>query len=265
MIDRTDIVCALREAGLEPGMTVFSHSNIGFFGPVKGARNLGELVPLILSCFLEVLGNDGTLVLPVFTYSFGSDKEKRIFDPQSSLSNTSSIGDWLITNEQGLRSWDPMLSVIAIGVDAEKLTSNVGTECFGRESVWARLHDADALICNLNLDSGSTFLHWVERENQVSYRRDYVLKGAIVENFRAREADVTYFGRQLDDPDAVPSFEAFHSACVEYNVSRRVYLGRGQIVSHHARQAKMLLDYLLAREPYILTEKHRPRTFVARR
>ena len=36
MISRRDIIAGLRTAGVEPGMTVFSHANIAFFGGSKG-------------------------------------------------------------------------------------------------------------------------------------------------------------------------------------------------------------------------------------
>jgi len=256
MITRTDIITALAAAGVEPGMTVFSHANVAFFGRVEGAASMDDLIRIMLDCFSEVLGPDGTLVLPVFTYSFGSDKEEKVFDLQNSLSTTSAMGNWLITSGTGARSADPMLSVVATGGKAGTLTSDIGAICFGPDSIWVRLHAEDALICNLNLDSGSTYLHWVERENAVPYRSDISMAGTIVDNGRARDAEIVYSGRALDDPQAVPKFEAYHAACVAHGTSMQVPLGRGQIVAQRARAAKDFLENQLAEHPHILTARH---------
>ena len=164
MINSNDVIHALRSAGVEPGMTVFSHSNIAFFGRVQNVFCMDFLVQFMLNCFREALGHDGTLVIPVFTYSFGSDKVEKVFDLQNTLSTTSAMGNWLITTGDGIRSADPMLSVVATGSKAKPLTADIDSTCFGKDSIWARLYAEDALICNLNLDSGSTYLHWVERE-----------------------------------------------------------------------------------------------------
>lgn len=256
MITKRDITAALTAAGVEPGMTVFSHANIAFFGRVEGAGSMDDLIRVMLECFAEVLGPDGTLVLPVFTYSFGSDKAEKVFDLQKSLSTTSGMGNWLITSGTGARSADPMLSVVATGGKAEALTADIDPVCFGSGSIWARLHAEDALICNLNLDSGSTYLHWVERENDVPYRSDIPMSGTIIDRGQAREAEITYSGRALDDPQAVPKFEAYHAACLDHGISRRVPLGRGQIVAQRARAAKDFLEGQLAEHPHILTARH---------
>lgn len=256
MISRSDIIGTLHEAGVDQGMIVFSHANIAFFGRVEGAGSMDDLIRIMLDCFAEVLGPDGTLILPVFTYSFGSDKDEKVFDMQKSLSTTSGMGNWLIASGTGARSADPMLSVVARGGKAEVMTADVDRVCFGGESIWARLHAEDALICNLNLDSGSTYLHWVERENGVPYRSDIPMSGTVIDNGEAHAAEIVYSGRALDDPQAVAKFEAYHSACIEQGVSKQISLGRGQIVAQSARTAKDFLENQLAERSYILTDRH---------
>lgn len=256
MITRADITAALSAAGVKSGMTVFSHANIAFFGRVAGANTMDELIRVMLECFTEVLGADGTLVLPVFTYSFGADKVEKTFDLQKSLSATSAMGNWLITSGTGSRSADPMLSVVAIGERAEELTRDIDSICFGPKSIWARLHAEDALICNLNLDSGSTYLHWIEREAGVSYRSDIPMSGTIIDQGQATEVEIVYSGRALDDPRAVPKFEVYHKMCMEHGISTQVYLGRGQIVAQRARAAKGFLEQQMIKSPYLLTSRY---------
>lgn len=256
MISRSDIIAALAAAGIQPGMTVFSHANIAFFGRVEGAGNMDELIGIMLGAFAEVLGRDGTLVLPVFTYSFGADKAEKVFDLQHSLSTTSGMGNWLVMSGQGARSADPMLSVVAVGGKADALTANIDPICFGSDSIWARLHADDAMICNLNLDSGSTYLHWIERELGVPYRTDIPMAGTIIDKGQSRPIEIVYTGRALNDDGAVAKFEAYHEACVAHGISRRVSLGRGQIVAQSTRQVKSFLAEQLVQRPYLLTARN---------
>jgi len=258
MITSSDATNALRLAGLRRGMTVFSHSNIAFFGRIENTSCMDDLVRFMLDCYLDVLGPDGTLVLPVFTYSFGSDKDDKVFDLQTTLSKTSAMGNWLVTSGAGCRSADPMLSVVAMGSRARELTADIDLTCFGPQSIWARLWDEDAMICNLNLDSGSTYLHWVERELGVSYRTDIPMSGTVIDNGRSQEMHVTYTGRDLRDPGASASFESYHRACMAQGISKVTSLGRGQIVSQSARDAKSFLEVLLKTHPYLLTSRHQP-------
>lgn len=256
MINQGDLVQALRAAGVEPGMTVFSHANIAFFGRVEGADSMDDLIRITLKSFAKALGPDGTLVLPVFTYSFGSDKQDKVFDLQNTLSTTSGMGNWLIMSGNGVRSADPMLSVVATGSKAEALTADIDTVCFGSKSIWARLHSEDALICNLNFDSGSTYLHWVERGLGVPYRSDISMSGSIIDGGQARTAQIVYSGRSLEDQRAMPKFEAYHAACLAHGVSTCIALGRGQIVAQQARAAKNFLESQMVENPYILTARH---------
>lgn len=256
MITKEDIVAALRLAGVKRGMTVFSHHNIAFFGRVEGASNLEALITIVLDAFQAVLGPSGTLVLPVFTYSFGADKSEKVFDLQHSLSTTSGMGNYLLRMEAGVRSADPMLSVVAIGGDARSLTQDIGLVCFGADSIWARLHAADAVICNLNFDSGSTFLHWVERELGVAYRTDIPMAGKIIDHGSSRNSEILYTGRSLDDKLALPRFESYHQASVAAGISSIVPLGRGQIVLQTCRSARSFLTSLYSENPQVLTARN---------
>ena len=65
-----DMVRALREVGLREGDVVFSHSNIGFFGRPEANGTTRDACATIIEAFRTVLGAEGTLTVPTFTYSF---------------------------------------------------------------------------------------------------------------------------------------------------------------------------------------------------
>ena len=254
MISRSDIATALKKSGVVKGSTVFCHSNLAFFGPVNNCYTMNDLVEVFLSEFTKALGPEGTLIVPAFTYSFGSDKSEKIFDPNLPVIGMSSIGNQLVKFGTGIRSTDPMLSVVGIGGKAHSLVENVGNVCFGPHSIWERLFEEDALICNLNFDSGSTFLHWLEREIGVSYRKDVELSGKVVIDNIHYDRKVIYTGRCLDDKGSKPKFETFHSMCIDEGVTTKINMGRGQICSYSCQDASKFLKKIIKPFPFILTQ-----------
>ena len=248
-----DACAALKQSGLEDGDIVFSHHNLAFFGLTKDCASMQDLVSFWLRAFEQVLGENGTLILPAFTYSFGSDKDEKLFNPSVDTTSTGSLGNSLIGDEHSARSLDPMLSVICRGGQAEELTSDIGNICFGENSIWHRMHERDAKFCNLNLDSGSTFMHWVEREAKVPHREDIHMSGKIDIDGVLQDHSVIYTGRSMSDPDSVPYFSKFHRICVDNGVTSQVKLGRGQINTYKVRNMSDLLFDTLQENPFILT------------
>jgi len=257
MISSTDIGVALKDAGVVEGGVVFCHSNLAFFGQVKNCSNSNELADIFLSAFMDVLGPTGALIVPAFTYSFGSEKFEKVFDPSLPAKGMSTIANRLIERGVGIRSLDPMLSVVGFGEKAYRIVKNVGNICYGPNSIWERLFEEDALICNLNFDSGSTFLHWVEREIGVTYRTDFELSGTILINEENIEKKMVYTGRHLDDMSATPSFQSFHTMCLREGITKKINLGRGQICSHSCGDVSRFLKKTIKVFPFILTQGNR--------
>jgi aminoglycoside 3-N-acetyltransferase len=235
-----DACAAIRAAGAKHGDVVFSHHNIAFFGRIENCLDINDFAIFWLDVFREVIGEAGTLIVPAFTYSFGSDKGEKVFDPVSSLPNTGAIGTYAALRGLGSEQFD--------------LAHEVGPICFGANSIWERLFNRDALVCNLNLDSGSTYLHWIEREVGVEYRHDIAMRGSIRIDSITMASEVVYTGRDIDDASAAPSFSEFHRKCVEHEITTQVKLGRGQINSYRCQKVADFTRGLLLEYPRLLTK-----------
>ncbi len=77
---------AIAKSGVKEGDIVFCHSNIGYFGIPEEGADTKTICSLVLDAFISVLGEKGTFVSPTFTYSFGSDNEDKVFDPDNTPS-----------------------------------------------------------------------------------------------------------------------------------------------------------------------------------
>jgi aminoglycoside 3-N-acetyltransferase len=249
--NRQQFVAALREAGLRAGDVVFSHNNIGFFGLPEETRSADGVCALIADAFREVLGPEGTLVVPTFTYSFCKLEPFDVHNTPPSAMGV--FAEWVWKNPDSIRSEEPIFSVAALGGQAAYFVQDPPEDCFGPNSFWDRFLRSEGIICNLNLDAGSTFLHYLEREERVPYRYDKAFPGVLVRNGQPTPARAVFFCQDASNPDTVAAFEPFDALAQELGIVCRVRVGRGSIVALRARDAKCVLREGLRRNPWFLT------------
>ena len=252
--DRVSFADSLRAVGLREGDVVFSHSNIGYYGYPVGGRSVEAAGETILGAFVDVLGPSGTLVVPTFTYSFAKGE---VFDVQNTPGSCGVFTEAVRTSPGAMRSADPMFSVTAVGAQAAALTSGISVECFGEGSVWDRLFDLDALICNLNLDAASTFIHFVERRLSVPYRYDKLFTGWSTRDGEPHKDSVLFFCQDASNAETVAYFERFDELARSRGIVASTRVGRGGITAIRARASAELITDELHRDPWFLTEAHR--------
>ena len=85
-ITQQDVVDALIQVGLKEGDLVLIHSDVSSFGKLGEVRDRQLFLQLILDAFFEVIGLEGTLIVPTFTYSFC---KKEVFE---ALKTPSTVG-----------------------------------------------------------------------------------------------------------------------------------------------------------------------------
>ena len=122
-LDKKYIKDQLIKIGLKKGDTVLVHSQLLKVGiPEEDVFDLGKYY---LDIILEIIGNEGELVLPAFTYSYCN---KKIFSPLKDMSSVSELANTCIRNHIGYRTQDPLFSYVIVNPkSAEQSFSNV---CF---------------------------------------------------------------------------------------------------------------------------------------
>lgn len=249
---RADVVRALREVGLRPGDVVFTHSSVGMLGmPAEGLER-ETLRDLFLSAFQEVLGPGGTWILPAYTYSYTIGEP---FDPKATPPRNMGLLPEMLWQHPGVvRSLDPIFSVIAIGGRAEELLADLPPDCFGEDSIYARLLAADAAICNIGIGSHAALIHHVEQKLGVPYRYIKRFRGVTVVDGVERETEVAYNVRSLEEPRHVPYFMRLDRDARADGSVRAVRVGRGEINCIRARRMEELIRTGLARDPEYLVK-----------
>lgn len=120
-LDKNYIKEQLIKVGLKKGDSVLVHSQLLKVGiPEEDVFDLGKYY---LDIILEIIGDDGELVLPAFTYSYCKNK---VFSPLKDMSSVSSLANTCIRNHIGYRTLDPIFSYVIVNPESdEQRFSNV--------------------------------------------------------------------------------------------------------------------------------------------
>lgn len=247
---RRDLADALARAGVRRGDSVFSLSNLGYFGVPEGGLTRENLLATVLGALQDALGPEGTIVVPTFTYSFC---RKQDFDPANTPSEMGLFPEALRRLPGARRSDDPLFSVAALGARAEEFTKDAPEACFGPGSFWERFLAADGLFCHLNFLMGPPIIHYIERSLGVTYRQDRVFTGNLVKDGKASPRRAVYFSRDMDDPGALADTDWFEARVEELGLCRRVRIGRGFLLAMRARAVDAFVREEIKTHPRFLT------------
>lgn len=250
---KKDIVNGLKKLGIRRGDTIFTHSNIGFFGIPDQTKTADGICQLILESFFEVIGDNGTLAVPTFTYSFAKDE---VFSMQETASNCGIFSEYIRKQKNACRSFDPSVSVACIGMKSLALTKNIPINSYGRECFWERFLNEDGKILNMNFDAGSTFVHYVERTLRVPYRFDKEFSGFVKKtNSSEKElAKSIIWVRDLKNPITEADFTKLNTAACNEGYYVKTPVGRGFLGAIDAQEKLSLIKKHLKKDPNFLVK-----------
>lgn len=249
-IGPVDIKEGFQRAGIISGDTLMLHSDAGVLAQLpEGSTE--DRMKVFINALLDLLGEEGTLVVPTFTYSFSSNE---VYSVISSPSKVGSLTDYLRKLPNAKRSLDPMFSVAAIGPKADELLSGPALNCFGKDSPFARLHQFKAKLafcgCSFNR---ATFIHYVEQSANVSYRFFKPFSGMILDKDNCEmNREISFFARKLD----LNFFSDLSELKRRMMASGKIQtgmIGRVEVIGAKTEDVFESANALLAENPYGLT------------
>ena len=249
--NQKDFVNALVSVGLKKGDIIFSHSNIGYFGLPEGANSVQDIFQIILNSFFDVIGSEGTLIVPTFTYSF---PRQEVFDAENSVSSCGNFAEMVRQLPDSYRSEDPCISVAAVGKYAKELTCGVPENAYGDDSFFGRFYKANGVICNMNFDAGSTMVHYVERCLRVPYRFDKTFSGIVKRKDIEISKNSTIYVRDLTIKGTAVNFKPFAELAVNNGLYKISSVGRGFVGAITINNTFNLIKETLKFRPWFLTE-----------
>ena len=146
-LTQDDIAAGLRQLGLSSGDCVILHSSLSSLGEVVGGADT------VVDAFLEVLGSNGTLVVPTFD-DFGA------------------IPESVRNRPDACHSIHPKASVAAVGAKAEGICRDhwKAQTAHGEGTPYLRMAELGGYVCLLGVDQDrNTSLHTVEALLKLPY------------------------------------------------------------------------------------------------
>jgi aminoglycoside 3-N-acetyltransferase len=254
VISIADIVQAFRWCGVGRGDTLMLHAD---------AMALGQLPPMspqarfdvLFDALDQLLGPDGTLVMPTFSYSFTKGEP---FDPAATPSAVGLLSEAFRGRPGVRRSRDPIFSVAARGRLADRFVEAAADDCFGPDSAFARLAEEDAwLACLACGFDRLTFTHYVEQAVGVDYRYFKTFSGLVRDGPTETPATVRYFVRDLDR-DTVIDLSRLKAALAEAGTLATAPVGRVGLSAVRSRAFEAAARALLAQNPSGLIHEGAP-------
>lgn len=167
---RAEFAALLRALGLREGDRAFVHAFVASLGLFEGG------LAGMHAAFREVLGPEGTLVVPAFTASY---RRGEVYDVIASRSFNGAFSEHVRRLPGAARSLDPLFSFAAEGPEAQALLRRPGLNCFGPGSGYEVLFAAGVKFVGLGIhwDQGYSFMMHLERVAKVPYRFERAYEG----------------------------------------------------------------------------------------
>tara|TARA_B100000161_G_C33547033_1_gene413549 strand:- start:159 stop:911 length:753 start_codon:yes stop_codon:yes gene_type:complete len=175
--------------------TVLIHSNLLKLVRESGSREKGSLIiENFIDYLLEIIGINGTLIFPTFTFSFSN---KGITSYKNKDCETGILCKKALLRNKGLRSYSPVYSFTSIGRLSRKINSFIDLKPFRENSIFNLLekNNCKILLINLNDNDGLTYVHYVEAMLDVPYRKFKIFKGKIENKNNIEETYTELFVR----------------------------------------------------------------------
>ena len=166
-----DLIRDLTKLEVPKGGILMVHSSLRSIGYVEGGAET------VVNALLEILGPEGTLVVPTFTDVVAARYPGFVFDPLNTPSYMGAITETIRRRRNARRSLHPWHSVAAIGPMAATLTTKGSESPWGVSSPMPQIASQNGMFLLLGVPYLSlTLAHLCEFELGVAYRPEMIIQ-----------------------------------------------------------------------------------------
>lgn len=246
----TDLAQSLSAVDIRSSDILFVHSNLTSFGKLSLVVSRQQYLDAFIQRLVKLVGKRGTVILPTFSYSFCRGE---IYDPVHTPSAVGLLSERFRTTAGVVRTLDPIFSVAIWGAN-QKYFQDVGTDCFGKNSIFEKLYEKNAKIVFLGETFDLTYLHFIEQRLGVPYRQIKKFKGQIRIGNGFKESEFDYNVRPLDG-SVVYDLDKIAEFLDRRGVLKKTRLGYSQIRVVEAKDAYDTIADKLSQNPRFLLKK----------
>mgnify|MGYP004503895549 CR=1 FL=1 len=187
------LVEAIQALGVKNGDVLCVHSDTFRLG--KPLLSKQEYMSTLCAIFKQVIGDEGTLIMPAFSYSFCRGQD---YDVIKSPSTVGALTEAFRKERDVKRTHHPIFSFAVWGANKEYYC-DVGLDAFGLDSVYGKMIQNGGKILFLGANKGYTIYHLAEEHVGVPHRFFKNFSGNIIDEMGSKyHIDVPYYVRYLD-------------------------------------------------------------------
>ena len=246
--DFASICQSLEQMGIKAGDDICVHSSLMRLGKILVPHK--QLLDTLIAAFREVIGAQGTLLMPTFTYSYCREQT---YDVLHTPSTVGILTEYYRQLPECQRTIDPIFSFAVSGANADYYINAKTSYCFGVNSVYDLLNRRNGKIVLFGeTDKGYTFVHHVEEEAQISYRYYKTFAGTMIDaQGHEQQTSIHYFVRYLDRRSIVSVIKMRHFLKQQGLFSEQP-VGGGYICTFSCQPSKQALLQLIREDEQCL-------------
>lgn len=191
-ISTQDLYDCLEQLGIKKGDVICVHSHLMGFG--KPLLKRQDFMQAIVDTVKAVIGEEGTLIMPTFTYSFCRNE---VYDIDASPSTVGILTEYFRNCENVKRTWHPIFS-FAVGGRKQEEYLDIGPDAFSLDSVYGKMIRDQGKLVMLGGNYGYTFYYLAEEHVNVKHRYFKIFTGSIALSGEYVTTSVPYFVRNLE-------------------------------------------------------------------
>jgi len=237
------LVKALQAVGVKAGDGLLIHSALQYFGRPEGG------IGIYMDALLEVIGLEGTVVVPTFNFDFARGED---YNPQTAPSvDMGAFSEYVRQSPKSLRTTHPMQSFALIGKHAVELASCDTPSAFDDGSAVDRMLDLNFKLLLFGADiQASAIFHYSEHRAEVPYRYWKDFTGRILRDGEWQEATYKMFVRDLDVDAQIVIYD-IQSMLERKGQWSSVTLNYGTISLCSLKDFVSTNDQFLAKDPWV--------------
>ncbi len=174
MLTFSRLIKDFRALGVKKDDTLLVHSSYKSLGGVEGGPQT------VIDALLEVLGEEGTLLMPTFNFDFCKGAT---WDVNKTPSKMGYMTNLVRLDPRAKRVFHPIYSFAVIGKYADNFAQIRDKSSYGANSAFAKLRELDGkiMVIGLSYNDSMTFFHHIEEMEGVDYRYLKTFSGQITD------------------------------------------------------------------------------------
>lgn len=187
---------ALISAGLVKNDNVFIHTSLKTIGQYEDLTQ-PDLLNMIKRTILDVIGENGFIAVPTFTFNFPKGDD---FDVDNTPSDRMGVfAEFIRKHDGSSRTFHPIHSISILGKNSNNIAGLEGDTEFSNGSAFDFLLKKNCKILFLGDSFTETFFHIAEEKAKVPYRFWKTFKGNLIKNSSQKKIEIKYFARNFEE------------------------------------------------------------------